>query len=516
MIARVHAATCLGIQAVPVEIEVDVANGLPQFSLVGLPDASIREARERVRSAIHNSGFRFPPEKITVNLAPADLKKEGPAFDLAIALGILAASGQIPNDKLASLAFFGELALDGSLRPFRGALVISQALYRELEFVMPETNAIEGALESRAVVYQARSLGEVVKCLRGESSLRHAETTELSKQKKEETPGPDFSEIKGQPLARRAAELAAAGAHNILFIGSPGSGKTMISHRMTSVLPELSHEETLEVTKIQSLVGLTSTAVPLIRHPPFRNPHHSVSAAAIAGGGGWPRPGEVSLAHGGVLFLDELPEFRRDVLETLRAPLEEGRILISRAKRQVEYPCRFMLVAAMNPCPCGWLYDTRKSCRCSLAQIQKYQSRVSGPILDRIDLHVEVPAVSYTTLLKEDSAESSAVIRKRVTRCRQLQARRYPDRTFKVNALMRPREIKQHALPDSDGKRLLERAMKELGLSARAYYKILKLGRTLADLEAVRGEEKLPENDPVVRAHHIAEAIQYRALDRQW
>lgn len=514
MIAKVQAATCVGIQAVPVHVEVDVASGLPQFTLVGLPDTSIKEAKERVRSAIKNSGFRFPPEKITVNLAPADLKKEGPSFDLAIALGILAASEIIPAAKLGSYVFLGELALDGRLRPVRGALVAAHGLHHKMGFIMPEANAREASLQPDAEIYPAESLRKVADFLRGEADLPRMTASASCISETAPEAGLDFSEIKGQALARRAAEIAAAGAHNILFIGSPGSGKTMISHRMATLLPPLSTEEALEVRKIQSVAGFYAEAPPLTILPPFRSPHHSVSAAAMSGGGSSPRPGEVTLAHGGVLFLDELPEFHRDVLECLRAPLEEGSILISRAKQQIRYPCRFMLVAAMNPCPCGFLYDSQRNCRCSMAQIRKYQARVSGPILDRIDLHVEVPAVPCKTLLDDRPAESSESIRKRVLRCRQLQARRYPHLLFKVNALMKPRDIRQHAVPDTEGRKLLERAMKELGLSARAYYKILKLSRTLADLESVHDNSEDLSDGGKIRTHHIAEAIQYRTLDR--
>ncbi|HTL46741.1 MAG TPA: YifB family Mg chelatase-like AAA ATPase [Verrucomicrobiae bacterium] len=518
MIATIDTATCLGIQAIPVQIEVDVASGLPQLAIVGLPDTSIKEARERVKSAIKNSGYRFPPDRITINLAPAHIKKEGPAFDLPIALGILAATGLIPVEKLSEYLFLGELALDGSLRPFKGAIVVAESLHHYRALVLPQDNAKEASLEKRAAVYAVKNLREVVEFLRGERNLERLVPAPWDSGA---APPPehasDFSEVRGQPMARRAAEIAAAGAHNLLLIGSPGAGKTMISRLIPSILPPLSYEESLEITKIQSVAGMTTTDFPLVRTPPFRSPHHSISAAAMAGGGGWPKPGEISLAHTGVLFLDELPEFRRDVIETLRAPLEEGCITISRAKMQAVYPCRVMLVAAMNPCPCGQLYDSRKTCRCSLGQIQKYQARLSGPLLDRIDLHVEVPAVSYKTLAQEEPAEGSSSIRKRIMRCREIQKRRYPDRVFKSNALMKPREVKCHAGLDDEGKNLLERAMKELGLSARAYYKIIKIARTLADLEMAGRDEDIDQmKDAPVSVPHIAEAIQFRALDRRW
>lgn len=507
MIAKIESAACIGIQAYPVQVEVDVAAGLPQLIVVGLPDTSVKESRERVRSAIKNSGYRFPPDKITINMAPADLKKEGPAFDLPMAIGILAASEEIPLDKLSSYTFLGELALDGTLRPFKGSIVIAEALHADRNFIFPEENAREAALEKRALVYGVRTLRDVVAFLKGDLHLEPVKTAGGINAPVSSQSHPDFSDIKGQYLARRAAEIAAAGGHNLLFIGSPGSGKTMIARRIPGLLPPLDFELALEITKVYSVAGVSQTTLEnLIQKRPFRDPHHSVSSIAMSGGGSWPKPGEISLAHGGVLFLDELPEFKRDVIETLRAPLEEGCVTISRAKSNALYPCRFMLVAAMNPCPCGFLSDPRKTCRCSLGQIRKYQSKVSGPLLDRIDLHVEVPALSYQTLVSEEKAESSEVIRARVLNCREIQRKRYSKRMFQLNAFMKPKEIKLYASPDAEGKKLLEAAMKELHLSARAYYKILKISRTIADLA---GEE-------TIKDRHIAEAIQYRSLDREW
>ncbi len=504
MIAKTESAFCLGIHSYPVEIEVDVSNGLPQMNVVGLPDTSVKESKERIRSAIKNSGYSFPADRVTVNLAPADIKKEGASFDLAMALGILAATETIPPDKLTGYSFFGELALDGSVRPVKGMSVIASGLKNKI-LVVPEENAKEAALEPTAKIYPVSNLKETVEFLTGEKTIARASGPESLDLSLNQSFAVDFSEVRGQALAKRAVEIAVAGGHNLLFIGSPGSGKTMIARRVPTILPPLEYAEAIEITKIYSVSGLTNGNT-LIRARPFRSPHHSISVAALAGGGSWPSPGEISLAHGGVLFLDEFPEFRRDVLEALRAPLEEGEVSICRAKMRVTYPARMMLLAAMNPCPCGFLTDPKRSCRCSLGQIQKYQAKISGPILDRIDLHVEVPRVPLEMLNDEECGESSEAIRQRVLSCRNIQKNRYKNQPGRVNATMRAKDIREYARPEGEGRKLLEMAMRELRLSARAYYKILKISRTIADLAE---SEK-------IEAIHLAEAIQYRSLDRQW
>lgn len=501
---RIKSAIALGVQAFPIDIEVDISGGLPQLTIVGLPDPSIKEARERVRAAIKNSGFPFPLDRITVSLAPADLKKEGASFDFPIALGILACQGIIPPEKLSGLTFLGELTLEGTLRSLNGVIIITSGL-PDCHFLLPAENSEEASLSRNAVIYPTKSLKEAVESILGNKPFSPAPKRPYQPLTAIST-SVDFSEVRGQQAAKRALEIAVAGNHKILMIGPPGGGKTMLARRIPTILPPLDFEEALEITKIYSVSETQSPIKKLVYERPFRAPHYTSSAIAIAGGGPSPKPGEISLAHGGVLFLDEFPEFRRDVLETLRGPLEDGCITISRAKSQVTYPAHFLLAAAMNPCPCGHLGDSRKVCRCSLGQIRKYQSKISGPILDRIDIHIEVPALSFQTLTSQEPSESSEVIRTRILQCRKIQKSRYRQKPYATNSQMSPRDIKAFATPNAEGKKLIEMAMKELRLSARAYYKILKIARTISDLA---GCEQ-------IQSEHIAEAIQYRSLDRQW
>ncbi|MDD5085169.1 MAG: YifB family Mg chelatase-like AAA ATPase [Candidatus Omnitrophica bacterium] len=505
MISTILSATHVGIDAHPVTVEVDAGLGLPGTTIVGLPDQSVKESRDRVKAAIRNSGFRFPTGRITVNLAPADIKKEGPSFDLPIALGILAASGFVKPSALENFIITGELALDGSIRMIKGALPIALlAKTKKKPLILPYSNATEAALEFPEGIYGARSLREAVEFLNGEKTLPAVSISAAEVFSGDGHNTVDFSEIRGQHQARRALEVAVSGGHNVIMIGPPGAGKTMLAMRMATILPPLTLKEALMITKIHSVSGLTSPEAPLVTARPFRSPHHTISAAGLVGGGSFPKPGEISLAHHGVLFLDELPEFHRDVLETLRGPLEDGSIIIVRAKSSLRFPSQFTLIAAMNPCPCGYLTDAKHRCHCTVPQIQRYLSKISGPLLDRIDIQIEVPALPYKELKSDEDAESSLSIRERVIRTRKIQEERFGSEHFSLNARMTARAVRKYCRPNEEAHKLLEMALHELSLSARAYHKVLKLSRTIADMEGSEG----------IREEHIAEAIQYRSLDR--
>ncbi|MCJ7511984.1 MAG: YifB family Mg chelatase-like AAA ATPase [Anaerolineales bacterium] len=504
MLAKVHAAAVVGLEGAIVEVEVDTGRGLPSFIIVGLPDAAVQESRERVQAAVKNAGLTFPRQRVTVNLAPASLRKEGPSYDLAIALGALAASGQIDPALLNDTLCVGELSLDGSLRHVRGVLPIA-ALARAKGFgrlVVPAEDAAEAGMIPGLEIVAAPSLTALVNHLAGVVRLLPPAPSDSDAY----VPAfaTDFAEVKGQEHVKRALEVAAAGGHNVLMIGPPGAGKTLLARALPSILPAMTLEEALDVTRVYSVADQLPPGVPLIQGRPFRSPHHTISHAGLVGGGSWPRPGEISLAHRGVLFLDELPEFGMRVLEVLRQPLEDKVVTISRARGSLSFPANFMLVGAMNPCPCGYFGDLLKECSCSPAYVTRYQKRISGPLLDRIDIHADVPRVEFDKLSSERLGEASHAIRLRVEAARALQRERFAAGGLMSNADMGPADVRQHCVLDEAGRGLIRQAMTQMLLSARAYHRVLKLARSIADLAG----------EPRILTAHLAEALQYRP--RRW